>query len=104
MTTVAATSLSFACCPLFFELAVEISYPVPESVVGGFLSGIFNVVGTTFLLLFFVPNIGSLWMNYVLVGSVAFGVPAVVLVKESYKRSAVDDGLINNHVKAKIVQ
>ena len=88
--TVSATSLSFACCPLFFELAVEISYPMPESVVGCFLSAAFNLVGSVFLLLFFIPNIGTLWMNYVLIGSVVLGVPAVLMVDEKYNRSLVD--------------
>jgi hypothetical protein len=35
---VLATSLSGACCPLFFELSVEIAYPASENVVAVFLT------------------------------------------------------------------
>ena len=91
---VSATSLNFACCPLFFELSVEIAYPVSESLIGGFLTTIYNLVGIVFLFLFFIPNIGSIWINYVLVGSVVLSIPAVILVKERYNRSSVDE-LVN---------
>jgi len=88
---IAATSLNFACCPLFFELSVEIAYPVAESLVAGFLTATYNLVGIVFLFLFFIPNIGSIWINYVLVGSVVVSVPAVLLIRERYNRSSVDE-------------
>ena len=88
---IAATSLNYACCPLFFELCVEIAYPVSESLVGGFLTSMNNLVGIIFLFLFFIPNIGSLWINYLLLGSVVFSIPAVLLTKERYNRSRVDE-------------
>ena len=42
---VLATSVSFSCCPLFFEMTVELAYPVNEGTVGGFLTAVYNLVG-----------------------------------------------------------
>ena len=71
-------------------MAVEVSYPVHESIVGGLLTAFYNLVGIVFLLLFFIPNIGYLWIDYLLVISTVIGLPAVILTKESYNRSSVD--------------
>jgi len=88
---VAASSLNAACCPLFFELCVELAYPVSENLVAVFLTTMNNFVGNLFLFCFFIPNIGSLWINYVLIGSTIFSIPAILLVKERYNRSSVDE-------------
>ena len=56
---------SFCLAPLFFEYTVELAYPVSEGLVGGFLCCFNNFIGTVFLALFFIPNLGTIWMNYV---------------------------------------
>ena len=61
-----SASISSSCYPIFFEMTVEIMYPVHESIVGGFLTGFYNLVAIVFLLLFFIPKIGFLWINYTL--------------------------------------
>jgi len=96
VTVITSTSINFACAPLFFELTVEIAYPVNESLVGGFLAGVTNFVGIVFLFIFFIPNIGSVWMNYVLVGSTAVVLPTVLAIKERYNRSQVDQLVADN--------
>ena len=78
-----ATSINFCCCPLFFEMSVEIAYPVNESLVGGFLTAFGNFTGIIFLLIFFIPNLGFVWINYALVGSTALAIPAVIMIKET---------------------
>ena len=72
-------------------MTVEVTYPVHESIVGGFLTAFYNLVGILFLLVFFIPNIGYVWLNYVLVGSTVVALPAVIFTKESYNRSNVDE-------------
>ncbi|GAB6019151.1 Solute carrier 49 member 4 [Chamberlinius hualienensis] len=76
--------------PIFMELGAEVAYPIGEAVVGGFLTGVFNVIGTIFLLLFFIPNIGYIWMNWCLIGSTVIAIPVLFFVREHYARSAVD--------------
>ena len=90
---VLATSVSFSCCPLFFEMTVELAYPVNEGTVGGFLTAVYNFVGIIFLFLFFIPALqsgNSTWISYTLVGSTIIAIPATALVKESYNRSNDD--------------
>ena len=55
-----ASSLTYSASPIFFEFSVEIVYPVPEGVVGGFLTLVYNTFGMIFLFLFYVPAIGKL--------------------------------------------
>ena len=76
-----------ACSPLFFELALMTSHPLPEvfnsflwqnhvwletvpilqGLVGAFLSGLNTSTYVVFLLVMMVPNIGHGWTTYVLV-------------------------------------
>ena len=69
LTSVAGASFAFSLAPLFFEYTVELTYPIPEGLVGGFLTCFYNFVGIGFLCAFFIPNIGQLWMNYTLVAA-----------------------------------
>ena len=88
-----SSSISAACYPIFFEMCVEVTYPVHESIVGGFLTTFYNVVGIIFLLLFFIPYLEdhSVWVNYVLVGATFVSLPAILLTKETYNRSNIDE-------------
>ena len=78
-------------------MTVEVTYPVHESIVGGFLTAFYNLVGIMFLLIFFIPNIGFEWINYVLVASTVVALPAIILTRESYNRSSVDEAVSNNN-------
>ncbi|KAK3879317.1 hypothetical protein Pcinc_016102 [Petrolisthes cinctipes] len=87
-SVVGGLSLNFACSPLFFELALEISYPCSEVIVGGLVTGMNNLVGLSFLFIFFIPNIGYAWVTYVLVGASAVSILPVLFVKEDYNSNA----------------
>ena len=49
----------YATVPLLVELAVEIGFPIPESVTGATLTFVFNIVSLVFLGLFQIPNEGT---------------------------------------------
>ena len=85
-----ATTLALASSPLAFELAVETCYPVSEGVIGGWLTGWFNLLGAIFFLVFLVPGVGTRWLNYVLPASVLIPFPAIFLAKELYNRDKID--------------
>jgi len=85
------TSLALASSPITFELSVETCFPVSEGVIGGWMTGWFNCLGAVFFLIFFIPDIGTRWLNFVLPLSVILPLPAVLLVRENYRRMAVDD-------------
>ncbi|XP_068213054.1 solute carrier family 49 member 4 homolog isoform X2 [Palaemon carinicauda] len=92
LTSIAAFSLNFSTCPLFFELAVESAYPCPEILVGGLLTGMNNFVGLTFLFLFFIPNIGYSWVTYLLLSTCSLSVILILIIREDYSRSNIDRG------------
>ncbi len=87
-----ASGLTYASGPIFFEFTVELVYPVPEGIVGGFLTCIYNTVGMIFLLLFYLPALAenSYWVPWAFMGSTCASVPLFLLVKEQYNRSVVD--------------
>ena len=45
--------------PLLFELVVELTYPVPETVSIAFISVVNNLFAFIFLLILGIPNIGN---------------------------------------------
>ncbi|KAK3881218.1 hypothetical protein Pcinc_014347 [Petrolisthes cinctipes] len=59
-------------------------------IVGGLVTGMNNLVGLSFLFIFFIPNIGYAWVTYVLVGASAVSILPVLFVKEDYNRSSID--------------
>jgi len=91
-STILASSLTYSASPIFFEFCVEIAYPVPEGIVGGFLTCFYNICGMIFLFLFYIPNISKYpqWIPYAIIGSTGVSLPLVALVKEEYNRSAFD--------------
>ena len=50
--TILASGITYSSGPIFFEFTVELVYPVPEGVVGGFLTVVYNTTGMIFLFLF----------------------------------------------------
>ncbi len=68
-------SVGFVSCkPLFFELALMISHPLPEGLVGAFLTGLHNLTYVVFLFIMMAQDewfhhLSYKWTTYVLVGS-----------------------------------
>ncbi|XP_066922547.1 solute carrier family 49 member 4-like [Clytia hemisphaerica] len=76
--------------PLFFELAVESSYPVAEGINTGAMTFSNNIYCLIFLSLPLIPNLGTAWMNWFLVGSCVVCVPTMLMFKERYRRLELD--------------
>lgn len=88
--SITLAGLIFNCSyPLFYEMAVEVAYPVPEGVVGALVGLSMNVFSIPFFFLQdYVPAAVVNWVN---AGSaVFFGLLLILALKESYKRHAVD--------------
>ncbi|XP_068222406.1 solute carrier family 49 member 4 homolog [Palaemon carinicauda] len=90
VSVIIGSSFNYACSPLFFELAVELAYPVSEGVVGGFLTLCWNVIGVIFLLTMQMPMESVLWMDYILAIQGLVVVLLMILVKEEYRRTSID--------------
>ncbi|XP_059142167.1 solute carrier family 49 member 4 homolog [Physella acuta] len=77
--------------PLFFELVIEVSYPVGEGVTSGLLQMMCSLSGIVFLSLLEVESIGKQWMNWCFFGSVTMAVPLLFFIKTSFGRADIDD-------------
>ena len=73
------------------ELATEVAYPVGEGVVSGVMTFFWTLLGIIYLCMFFFKNIGYTWMNYTMVGGIVASIPFVLMVKEEFNRTDVDN-------------
>ncbi|XP_069118916.1 solute carrier family 49 member 4-like [Argopecten irradians] len=76
--------------PLFYEMACERAYPAAEGVISGCITLFLNLTGSLVLLLSFIPNIGTTWMNWALVSAMACAVLLMTTFNEQYWRRDVD--------------
>lgn len=80
-----------AAVPLIFELACELAYPTGEGTTNGVLTIINNLAGLIFLFIMMVPDIGSSWTNWTIVGASGICLPLLFLMKEQYNRLQIDE-------------
>ncbi len=91
-----------ASLPLFFELAIEVAFPVPEGLVGSALGITMNVFG--FCVLFLVTYVDAGVMNWLNFGVVfGWGLLLLLLLKEKYIRADVDE-LVTKEENEKLIQ
>ncbi|XP_022344894.2 solute carrier family 49 member 4 homolog isoform X1 [Crassostrea virginica] len=76
--------------PLVFEMGSELAFPVSEAIVGGLLTCLINLSGIIFLLVLLIPNIGTSWMSWSLVGSLVLGFVFLFLFPARYSRTDID--------------
>ncbi|XP_071128730.1 solute carrier family 49 member 4 homolog [Mytilus edulis] len=89
-TCIGGSILVGGAMPLFFELSCETTYPIGEGVTTGLMTLALNLTGSMFLLLSLIPNIGSIWPNWTLIGCIVITVPMLIAFKADYKRIDVD--------------
>ena len=92
ISTILASSLTYASSPIFFEFTVELVYPVAEEVVGGFLTVGYSASGMLFLMLFYIPALQATphWIPIALMVSTSIALPMLLTVKEEYRRLGLD--------------
>ncbi len=81
VATVLGVTCSYSCAPIFYEYAVALaasSSGSSEVLVGALMSGSVNATTGVFLLVFFVPGLGTTWMNWGLILTTAAAVPMVL--------------------------
>ncbi|KAK7081249.1 hypothetical protein SK128_014410 [Halocaridina rubra] len=90
VSVVGGVTFNYTTIPIFFELAVEVVYPVPEILVSGILTAADNLTTTLFLLVFLIPDIGYLWITSTLVLCTSFTIIPLLMAKIDYKRTNLD--------------
>lgn len=77
--------------PLFFELAVESTYPVAEGITSGFLTFSNNFLQIVFYIFPMIPNFGLKWINWCTFVTTAICVPLLMIWRQRRYRSSVDE-------------
>ncbi|KAK2940312.1 putative MFS-type transporter [Blattamonas nauphoetae] len=76
--------------PLFYDLSAELTFPVSESISGGFVSGFYFVAYFAVPLLFSATGIG--WMSFITFLFLVGVVLVLIFVRIDYRRSRVEEG------------
>lgn len=76
--------------PLFFELAVESTYPVAEGITSGFLTFSNNFLQMIFYIFPMLPNFGLKWINWCTFVTTSLCIPLLMLWRQRRYRSDVD--------------
>jgi len=76
--------------PLFFELAVESTYPVAEGITSGFLTFSNNFLQMVFYIFPMLPNFGLKWINWCTFVTTGLCIPLLMLWKQRRYRSDID--------------
>ena len=84
-------SLACAASPIAFEFCVELCFPVSEGILGNWLVLWFNTLAALYFGVSQIPDLGNRWMNFILPGATLASILPVILIKEQYKRSKLDD-------------
>lgn len=71
--------------PLFYELSVELTYPISEGTSAGLLTLVNNMGCLIFLGL--TPLISATWVNILMVGSVLLSMIVMIFIPIVYRRS-----------------
>ncbi|ELU05131.1 hypothetical protein CAPTEDRAFT_140636 [Capitella teleta] len=77
--------------PLYYELAIESTYPIAEVVTSSLMTIIYNILPICFLGVFLIPNLGLSWMNWCMYGAVLLAYPLQVAFKVKLNRLHVDE-------------
>ena len=96
MASIIGSLFANAVVPLYYELAVEATYPVAEGLTTTSLTLLQNLPAGVFLLMPLLPGLGTpggaltQWMNWALVGACVVATLAVLPLEEPCRRLAVD--------------
>ncbi|BFZ06379.1 hypothetical protein BsWGS_09418 [Bradybaena similaris] len=94
VTVITSYILFNAAVPMLYEMGCELAYPTSEGAANGILTYVNNVCGLVFLAVFSFPDIGTMWMNWVAIGSTAVCIPLIALLKGKMNRLEVDQGAL----------
>lgn len=91
VATIIASVSTTSSWAIRFELASELCYPIDESLSVGVLGLLINAWTSLFLSVLFINGIGTVWIDWFLVIASIASLPFLIFMKESYKRTEMDD-------------
>ncbi|ESO94232.1 hypothetical protein LOTGIDRAFT_118817, partial [Lottia gigantea] len=91
VSIITSTIILCSTSPLFYEAACEIAYPISEGIANLALTMQANIASLIFLGILSIPNIGTVWMNWLLIAIFGVCFLCLLFMKEDYSRSDTDD-------------
>ncbi|XP_057331206.1 solute carrier family 49 member 4 homolog [Microplitis mediator] len=79
---------------LYLELASEISFPISEAIVGGYMIFLSNIVGMIFYLSYCIPGMGGRWSTCLVFANISISAIFIICVKEEYNRTKRESQMI----------
>jgi len=76
------------CGPIFYELSVELTYPLPTAMSSGIYTLLINIAALVVLLV--GPNIKVEWITGLAAFSLMVCLIPLLLIKEKYNRADID--------------
>ena len=74
-----------------WQMGVEAAFPIAEGLSMGVLTCGMNIFALIFLAIPLVLPMGA-WLNWAMVASCGYGLLSVVLFREDYNRTDIDEG------------
>ncbi len=85
-----SNSATFAPTALFYEMACDSTYPVPEGLTSTTLTLLMNIPGLIFLFILMIPGFPTSLMNWIVLVCMLFSIPVMLLFEENYTRLEID--------------
>ncbi|MPC14812.1 Disrupted in renal carcinoma protein 2 [Portunus trituberculatus] len=91
VSTVGICACNYAAMPLFFEVAVDIAFPISDILVMGVMTAADCLVSTLFLTAYSIPNAGYLWIPSTMIFTSGIGIIPMLLLKFNNTRALIDN-------------
>ncbi|KAH0560457.1 solute carrier family 49 member 4 homolog [Cotesia glomerata] len=91
-------STNWSTSALYLELASEISFPISEAIVGGYMIFMSNIVGMIFYLSYCIPGMGGRWSTCLVFASIFVSAIFIICVEEQYNRTKGESQLVSENI------
>ncbi|XP_074093837.1 solute carrier family 49 member 4 homolog [Cotesia typhae] len=91
-------STNWSTSALYLELASEISFPISEAIVGGYMIFMSNIVGMIFYLSYCIPGMGGRWSTCLVFASICVSTIFIICVEEQYNRTKRESQLVSENI------
>lgn len=89
-SVIGGCACNYAAMPLFYEVASDMAFPVPDVLVTGVMTASDCIMSTLFLTVYSFPNVGYLWITVVLTTTSCLSVVPVLFLEFDYTRANID--------------
>ncbi|XP_063846671.1 solute carrier family 49 member 4 homolog isoform X2 [Scylla paramamosain] len=97
VSVIGICACNYAAMPLFFEVAVDIAFPISDILVMGVMTAADCLASTIFLTAYSIPNAGYQWITYTLTFTSGIGIIPLLFLKFDSTRALIDNQINSAH-------